>query len=137
MSNGNGAYQGQQRQGHGRGGDPAVEQGDMGQDPQPALVVRYREVEKNVFLVPFADIREVKCTRPNCSSCKGEQGAQVMWLPASNGQVPPGSIAVGQEKNDPFTFFGRVPMGEDLCLGRIVPSAKSCFFVHKNMEHRR
>lgn len=61
----------------------------------------------------------------------------LVWAPSKDGRVPPGAIAGGREKNNPFTFIGRVELKKGQYIGRIVPSTRSCYAICKAMEHKR
>lgn len=63
----------------------------------------------------------------------------LIWSSASDGRVPPGAIAGGREKTDPYTFIGRVELGKgkQSYIGRIVPTQQTCYAICKAMEHKR
>jgi hypothetical protein len=54
-----------------------------------------------------------------------------------DGKVPEEAVVAGKEINNPKTFIGKVSLQNEKCIGRVVPSVGSCFFLHKTMEHKR
>lgn len=62
---------------------------------------------------------------------------KLRWVQAQDGHVPPGAIAGGREKNNPYTFIGRFTMRDRSYIGRVVPTHGSCYVICKAMEHKR
>ncbi len=66
-----------------------------------------------------------------------ERKSLLRWVLCQGGQVPPGAVPGGWEKDNPVTFIGRVSIRGGTHVGRVVPRRKCCFAVLKAMEHRR
>eukprot|EP00094_Tigriopus_californicus_P011100 TCALIF_10711-PA protein Name:"Protein of unknown function" AED:0.12 eAED:0.14 QI:0/0/0/0.33/1/1/3/0/293 len=62
---------------------------------------------------------------------------KLRWVQSQDGHVPPGAIAGGREKNNPYTFIGRFTMRDKAYIGRVVPTHGTCYVICKAMEHKR
>jgi hypothetical protein len=77
--------------------------------------------------VPVQNI-EVLCARPE----------SLRWLPASNGNVPPGGIAGGHTSSGETLYVGRARYQLSITPGKVQPSHKCCYigFAGNEVSHK-
>ncbi|XP_055322242.1 uncharacterized protein LOC129578126 [Sitodiplosis mosellana] len=62
-------------------------------------------------------------------------GGSLRWVPASNGQVPHGSVEGGRDLEGEPLFVGRARHEGDLIPGKLVPSHKVTYVAYGGLEH--
>ncbi|XP_071444532.1 uncharacterized protein [Hetaerina americana] len=58
------------------------------------------------------------------------------WVPASDGEVPPGAFVGGEDHNGDL-FIGRVDHNNDLLPGKINQAYKYCYIAWGGLEHAK